>query len=130
MQYRIICRLLPNLQVEVVSETPPVGKVESEKGKRFRSIVPHLEALGTCTVMTVGALAATSALSLESLVVELEAKPEAGIEETPFRVLRRVKVSGSLKESDLERIRQWAERCLLPGEVRAGVALETQVVRP
>jgi len=35
-----------------------------------------------------------------------------------------------LKESDIERIREWAERCLLPDEVRAGVALETQVVRP
>jgi len=127
VQSRIICRLLPNLQVEVLAEASRAEEVQQEE--RQRSALPEssLRDIGTCTVMTVAALAAGAGISLESLVVEIEAKPEAGTGGKPSRVLRIVRVSGPLEEGDIEKIREWAGRCTLAGELQADIALETEV---
>ncbi len=131
MPDRVFCRVLENLQVQViagghswVADEPRDSKGDGLGPNPFDLL---LSAIGTCTALEIAVMAASARVPIEAISVELTGDWEGGGREKRYRILRRVRVRGEFPEKDLERIQRWAERCPVGQIVEKGAEVRTEV---
>jgi putative redox protein len=84
-----------------------------------------LAALAACTSATLRMYAERKGWSLGTIHVELEISKEA--DQPPSTIGRIIRVSGSLDDSQLQRLAEIAEKTPVTRTLKAGVTIETSV---